>query len=65
MHDLETCDRVVYDNLIQFMKEGGRSDFIVGHLLGMDHVGHSTGSITDRMMGVKIEEFSRFLGETF
>ena len=64
VHDLETCDRVVYDNLVQFLKpEGGKkgSDFIIGHLLGMDHVGHSTGSITDRMMEVKIKEFSRFL----
>lgn len=57
VHDLHTCDQVVYDNLDNYLSREGSQrnvDFIVAHLLGIDHVGHSTSSLTDPMMDVKI-----------
>lgn len=57
VHDLDTCDRVVYDNFDKYLSRDENKtnvDFIVAHLLGIDHVGHSTSSLTDPMMDVKI-----------
>ena len=38
---------------------------VIAHLLGIDHVGHSTSSLTAPSMEVKIKEFSRYLGHIF
>jgi hypothetical protein len=68
VYDLETCDRVVYDNLPTYLNRKDNPsdiDFIVTHLLGIDHVGHSTSSLTSPMMEVKIKEFSKFIAGMF
>lgn len=66
VHDLNTCDQVVYDNLPRFLgPNANSSDFIVAHLLGIDHVGHSTSSLTSPKMEIKMKEFSNFLSKTF
>jgi len=67
VHDLDTCDRVVYDNLASYLTTDNKTNyhFIVAHLLGIDHVGHSTSSLTAPSMEVKIKEFSRYLGHIF
>ena len=68
IHDLNTCDKVVYTNMDRYLsRKGNKSQigFIVGHLLGVDHVGHSTSSVTDAMMEVKIREFSQYFTKVF
>jgi predicted AlkP superfamily pyrophosphatase or phosphodiesterase len=69
VHDLDSCDQVVYDNLPQEIFRGGvsnfSSSFIIAHLLGLDHVGHSRSTIDDPMMDVKMKEISKFLEQVF
>jgi 2,3-bisphosphoglycerate-independent phosphoglycerate mutase len=69
VHDLDTCDKVVYDNLPSAVTGAGQNyskdSFIVAHLLGIDHVGHSTSSLDDSMMEVKMKEMSGFLEGVF
>lgn len=65
VHDLDTCDRVVYDHLPQETFTEGQSNFssnlIIAHILGVDHVGHSRSSIDVPILDVKIKEISVFL----
>ena len=69
VHDLDTCDNVVYDNLPSELMVRGQSkhhsNFIVAHLLGIDHVGHSRSTIDDPMLQVKIDEMSKFIDRMF
>jgi GPI ethanolamine phosphate transferase 3 subunit O len=40
VEDIDSCDSTVRDNLFREYLEGGW-DFIVGHYLGVDHLGHT------------------------
>lgn len=52
--DLDTCDNLIQSSLPQqirgFTQKDENPDFIIAHFLGIDHVGHSTSSITHPKM---------------
>lgn len=69
VHDLDTCDKVVYDHLPQQIITSSeahqRTNMIVAHFLGVDHVGHSKSSIDVPHLAIKIEEISSFIEKIF
>jgi phosphatidylinositol glycan class O len=42
--DFHTCDQVIRDNLLELYKKR-EYQFIVGHFLGIDHIGHTLSSV--------------------
>lgn len=69
VHDLDTCDMVVYDHLPKEVFINGASNkssnLIIAHILGVDHVGHSRSSIDVPILDVKIKEISAFIEKNF
>lgn len=44
--DWSTCDTIIYNNLIHEIKRSPKHWFNVAHFLSLDHIGHSTSSLT-------------------
>ena len=43
--DLHSCDKVVMDNLVKEYKKR-EYQMLVGHFLGLDHIGHTFSSVS-------------------
>lgn len=57
VHDYDSCDKLIYENMIVRMKEA-TYDFMVAHFLALDHIGHSKGRISDDIMLEKMKIIS-------
>lgn len=51
--DLDSCDNTVSTNIFN---EIGKYDLIVGHMLGLDHIGHTYSSVDVLKMSHKLQE---------
>lgn len=51
--DLDTCDNTVISNIFSNL---GKYDLIVGHMLGLDHIGHTYSSIDVLKMSHKLQQ---------
>lgn len=58
--DLHSCDRMVIDNLITEYKSG-KYQMVIGHFLGLDHIGHTFSSVSTAQTTYKLNEISGFL----
>jgi len=61
VNDIDGCDEVIYRNMKNSLREG--YDFMVGHFLALDHVGHSISSINNSKMEDQISKISKFIEE--
>lgn len=57
--DWETCDNIIYSNLINEVEN--KNDLIIGHFLALDHIGHATGSISHFEFKNKKQKISNFI----
>lgn len=51
--DLDTCDNIVIDNLEKEV-ESHDYELVVGHMLGLDHIGHTYSSVSVAKMSEKL-----------
>lgn len=69
IQDYDSCDANVYKYLSEAAithrlpnrEVKHKYDFLVGHFLAIDHIGHATSSITDKQIDVKLNQISSFL----
>ena len=43
--DWDTCDKIIYNNLLSEINHKPERKLIISHFLALDHIGHSTSSI--------------------
>lgn len=62
VEDLHTVDNGVIEHLIPYLQPErvGEWDFLIGHFLGVDHVGHRVGPSTETMR-TKLEQMDQVL----
>ena len=65
--DWKTCDAIIYQNMreevVQRRSQKKRTKMTIAHFLGLDHIGHSTSSVSDPAFSDKKQEISLFLQE--
>lgn len=65
--DWETCDSIIYKNLLDEINDKGNEknlyerELLIAHFLALDHIGHSTSSITHEKFGEKKLQISKFI----
>lgn len=58
--DLDSCDSAVIDNLLN-ETTNNHYHLLVGHMLGLDHIGHTYGSVATSKMDAKLGQLEEFI----